>query len=463
MKNQLRLSKCSLCFQVLLIFLMVSCKDSNSIGGNSKARSDSDKTISGRDSARVKWEKDLEEYAEKSSEDSIPLLVVSVAPNLEGVFNEKLKLYQIDILPDTAVVQYIDENSLLEINISSAQIEKLGNELGEDDLNEVAIDNQYYMAQVVDSIKELGVTVVQASERYLQFRGLGNNKVLIDLEKNSLPGLKWTFIAFNKSREPKLINSTVGTNYAGVTYYIKKDIVPSIFLEDSVFWNLPTKMMEKDSITDEEFWQFLLDYQEAARGLGGENLWYHPEYASYDQYHSDSDESSPLRIILEREARKLGFLLKSGAGDSYFGQSARFIKDYLYDKTSQEMQEFLNLFLVYYEDGYWDEGPIISPDEVARMLILWDEFDQKFPEFIVVDYAKNEVSDLERMLIQDDDLYVHFDENGLLLPEFRSALEYVIDNSIDSRGNQAIKEFYELLLSQDFKKTLPVTEYLKDY
>lgn len=447
-KNQSRLLKKSLCCQLLLVLMIVSCRNSISDNANSINQTDSLKTSSGRDSARIEWQKELDQFAKKTSGDSI---YTSVPELIQSIFYNALHTLSLDSIPDTAFLDVINRNGLVRI-VSNNESQELDSNL---------YQWRQHLTVFEDSVRSLGIEVLGVKERYVQFRSIGNNNVIVDRDSVSKILLKQGYIAFNITREPRLIKNVPAPDYEKLQEYILEDAVPAILLRDSILWNLPSRMAQRDSITNGELWQFLIDYREATDMLGGENLWNDPEYILYARgAYVDKNEGHPLRIILKREAEKLGFLLKSDMGDSFFGQSSDFIKNNLYEKTSVEMKGFLDLFLLAYENDYWNEGLLVYPGEIARRLKIWIDFGLNYPEFVAANYVKDEIQNLESILIQDDYPEPHFDENDLLLIEFKEALEYVFYNSGASKD---IKEYYELLLSQDFRKTDLVLEYLDKY
>ncbi|MCE7996993.1 MAG: hypothetical protein HEP71_33855 [Roseivirga sp.] len=398
-----------------------------------------------------------------------PEVIPSRDPDFTGVFSDSLESYRVEFLPDTAGLQYIRENVLVRVGISDSQIDKLkSNSPDPDNFYIPADDNLFYMAQLSEKAEAMGLKVVNADERYLGFLGINSSvKELYDLEKDSLRGVYWTFIAFNTTRGARQINSIVDADMEKVAHYINKDVYPTILLEDTALWNLPTRLAAQDSIADTHFWQFLKDYREAALALGGENLWYHPEYKYYDDRINRYDEPEhPLGIILRREVRKLGYEFTSYQGDAYFSQSPAFVRRYLYPIVSDTMGEFLDIFLLSYTLGYWDEGSLmVEPVEIARHIVLWEQFAQKHPDFIAPDYATNEASDLVSYILDDGmDYNPYFsEEDSTLQARFISGYKYLIEKAPETTSGRKIGEYYRLLEANQFKKTDTVANYLKAY
>lgn len=392
---------------------------------------------------------------------------LSADPDFTDTFSDTLAAYRVQYLPDTAGLQYIRENVLVRVGISRAQIQKLKSSFKEEEnFSIVADDNLFYMYQVQEKAEALGLKVVIAEERYLGFLGINNRmKQLYDLEKDSLRGVSWSYIAFNTTRGPKLVTNIVDADIEKVAHYIQKDITPAILLQDSVLWNLPTEMTRKDSISDADFWQFLLDYSKATDQLN-QRLFDHPErsYYDYSLTHQQRDRHE-LSLLLEREANKRGYLFTSGIGDVYFNQSDRFIQERLYLKTSPQMQQFLDIFLLSYEQGYWDEGLLVEPEEIARRIVLWEAFAEKYPDFVRPRYATDEAAYLVALLIEDDVSYnSHFSREGSLInSDFRQSMEFVIEQIPETLSGLKITEFYQLLKRNGFKRTEPVERYWSIY
>ncbi len=398
-----------------------------------------------------------------------PKVIPSRDPDFAGTLSDSLAFYQVDFLPDTAGLQYIRENVLVRVDISKGQIDKLKSKATDPDNFYIpADDNLFYMAQLSEKAEALGIKVVNTKERYLGFMGINSNvQQLYDLEKDSLSGVYWTFIAFNTTRGARQIKSIVDADMEKVAHYINKDVYPAILLEDTALWNLPTRLAAQDSITDAGFWQFLKDYREAALALGGENLWYHPEYEYYDGRIIRHDEPEhPLGIILRREVIKLGYEFTSYQGDAYFSQSTTFVRRHLYPKTTDTMREFLDIFLLSYMQDYWDEGSLmVEPVEIARHITLWEQFAQNYPDFVAPEYATNEAADLVAYLIDDGVSYNPYfsEEDSTLQTSFINSYKYLMREAPETTSGRRVGEYYRLLEANQFKKTDTVSKYLKAY
>lgn len=397
-----------------------------------------------------------------------PEVIPSRDPDFTGVFSDSLANYLVEFLPDTAGLQYIRENVLVRVDVTDLQLARFKQQEQEETLQVVMDDGSYYMYELESTMEKLGVKVVQAKERYLGFLGINSDfQFLIDLDKDSLPGLQWTFIAFNTTREPKLIDNLFDIEHEKLAHYINKDVYPAILLEDTVLWNLPTRLAALDSISDADFWQFLKDYREAALALSGENLWYHPEYEYYDGGIFRYDEPKyPLAIILRREVRKLGYEFMNYQGESYFSQSPPFVRRHLYPKASDTMRQFLDIFLLSYTIDYWDEGSLmVAPIEIAQHIVLWERFAQNHPDFVAPDYATTEAADLVSYLIDEGVDYEPYfsEEDSTLQPRFIRSFEHLIKEAPETTSGRRIGEYYRLLEANEFKKTDTVANYLKAY
>lgn len=447
---------------VWLILVISACGS----GGEAKTSEAQTKAATAaRDTARTPEPAPRPELTSVSESEPEPEIIPSRDPDFTGVFSDSLENYQVELLPDTARLQSIRKNVLVSIGISNAQIEELkGTFEDEDNFYTVAQDNMFYMSELEEKAKAQGIKVVNANERYLGFLGINNSvKQLYDLEKDSLRGVYWTFIAFNTTRGARQVADIVDADLEKLAHYVNEDVYPAILLEDTVLWNLPTRLAAQDSITDADFWQFLEDYGEAARTLGGENLWYHPQYMFYDQW---GKERHPLSMILEREADKLGYRFISGQGDSHFSQSADFVRAQLSPKVSDTMREFLDIFLLSYTLGYWEEGSLmVAPTEIARHIVLWERFAQKDPDFVASEYATIEAADLVSYLIDEGVSYDPYfaEEDSTLQVSFINGFEYLIQEAPETTSGRKIAEYYRLLEANQFKKTDTVAHYLKVY
>lgn len=401
--------------------------------------------------------------------DPEPEITPTADPDFTGTLSDSLQFYRVESLPDTAGLQYIRENVLVRVDISGNQIEKLkSNSPDPDDFYIPADDNLFYMSQLSERAEALGIKVVNAKERYLGFLGINSSvQELYDLEKDSLPGVYWSFIAFNTTRGAREVYSIVDADMEKLAHYINKDAYPAILLEDTVLWNLPGHMAERDSISDTDFWQFLKDYREAALALSGENLWRHPEYKYYDgRVFGDYEDEHPLAIILRREARKFGYEFMNYHGEPYFSQLPSFVRLRLYPKVSDTMREFLDIFLLSYTLGYWEEGSLmVEPVEIAQHIILWEGFAEKYPGFVAPDYATNEAAVLVSYLIDDGASYNPYfsPEDSTLEASFVKGMKYLISEAPETTSGRQIAEYYQLLETHQFKKTDTVANYLKAY
>lgn len=398
-----------------------------------------------------------------------PTPVPSADPDFTDTFSDSLEAYSVEFLSDTAGLQYIRENVLVRIDINHSQIERLkGTFEEEDDFYAVADDNMYYMSDLEEKATALGIEVVNANERYLGFVGINDSaKQLYDLEKDSLHGVYWTFIAFNTTRGTRQITNIVDADMEKVAHYIQKDVYPSILLEDTTLWNLPTRLAAQDAITDADFWQFLKDYREAARALSGENLYTHPELKYYDSHASSYDKPEhPLAYVLRREVRKLGYEFANYQGDPYFSQSPPFIREHLYPKVTDTMREFLDIFLLSYTLAYWEEGSLtVEPEEIARHIVLWEGFAAKHPDFVQPDYAATEAATLVSYLIDEGSSYNPYfaDQDSILDDRFIRGMEYLIQEARETASGLRVSEYYHLLETNGFKKTDTVANYVRAY
>ena len=166
----------------------------------------------------------------KRSESILQPKLLTVDPDFSQALSNELRQYFVDTVPDTAEVQVIEENVVVEVGISDSQLKKWESEMGDEEQQEIAGDIGYYLSEF-DGFLKGKVKTVKATQRYLFFKGMGSNRQLVDLEKDGLPGVRWDYIAFNTTREPKLALDLTFPDSAFV-HYVNEDIVCSDILPE---------------------------------------------------------------------------------------------------------------------------------------------------------------------------------------------------------------------------------------
>jgi hypothetical protein len=115
----------------------------------------------------------------------------------------KLETY----LTDSAIVedsiQVIDFTCAVLIYPTSAQIDSMIADNGEENFYTIADDNNWYQGMAIQKIDSAKVATFSAELPFLRFEGKDNLWTL-DIRKKGLP--EWNIIFFNPTKEPKIIS-----------------------------------------------------------------------------------------------------------------------------------------------------------------------------------------------------------------------------------------------------------------
>lgn len=128
--------------------------------------------------------------------------VAEEAPSKDYGSSIELKKYLVSengISPDE--IQVIDSTCAISIWPTDQQIEKMQNEMDDDEYNTIVDDNSYYLGEAINRIDSLQLKIVLAKKRYLKLKGTQATWFL-DIRSDSVP--EWNLIFFNVNKEPQI-------------------------------------------------------------------------------------------------------------------------------------------------------------------------------------------------------------------------------------------------------------------
>jgi hypothetical protein len=120
----------------------------------------------------------------------------------ESLFNLSTYLTDSTLLEDS--IQVINSDCAVLIYPTSAQIDAMIKDNGEDNFYIIADDNNWYQGVAIGMIDSVGVKTIGATKPFLRFEGKEKRWTLA-IRKKNLP--EWNIVFFNTSKEPKIISA----------------------------------------------------------------------------------------------------------------------------------------------------------------------------------------------------------------------------------------------------------------
>lgn len=109
-----------------------------------------------------------------------------------------------------------------------------------------------------------------------------------------------------------------------------------------------------------------------------------------------------------------------------------------------------------------DAGLMITPQQLAERAVFWDEFVASNPTFVYASRIRFLASAYMMGLIagEDNTPSIDYGDTGTVLPEFKSAYEWVLKEHPKTETGRNVKEWMDILKASGWKRSPKVTAYI---
>jgi len=183
--------------------------------------------------------------------------------------------------------------------------------------------------------------------------------------------------------------------------------------------------------------------------------------ALVSKIHAESKDKQLTNLQTQLDTLGMQILIQEGI--PFVDFKADFFYNSLKTKVSESMLRFLEIKKHEMSEGFSaDAALMISFEDLYNRAIMWEEFDAKYPNFILKDVVNyNYVSYLMTLFIGLDNTSAFDYQSKKLLPEIKALYEKIINNKVENKTNSKVKEYYEILKKSDFKESTESETFLK--
>ncbi|MDD2475888.1 MAG: hypothetical protein PHI32_08250 [Dysgonamonadaceae bacterium] len=161
-------------------------------------------------------------------------------------------------------------------------------------------------------------------------------------------------------------------------------------------------------------------------------------------------------------AENNGFIIASSEGMIYLAKNTDYIKSDLAELIDSTSIEFLNLYCQEIENVCCEDAAIIiSEQELVKRAFLWGNLLEKTHGLEYQSVAESEFNNYLSLIFNGLDNTPSFEWQTKKFNKTRFNLMIkIIETHPDSKASKIFKEFTQLLVSEDFKQTDKIDEYL---
>lgn len=182
-------------------------------------------------------------------------------------------------------------------------------------------------------------------------------------------------------------------------------------------------------------------------------------FNKYNQFQKEIEVYGKAHMTLDELTIKLGengfnFGFDKNASNVYLKKDLDFVARYFYKEVSGEMREYID------QEQLEDETPwlennklLISPQQLAKWVIFWDNFLIKYPNFVLKNKVFQSFNQKQDLLLEGCPKTPAFADNQLLHSNFKTAYIWILEEQGNSRFGVFFKDYYTVLEQQNFKAT----------
>jgi len=159
-----------------------------------------------------------------------------------------------------------------------------------------------------------------------------------------------------------------------------------------------------------------------------------------------------------------GMSLLNSEGDYYVDAKYDYYYDLFKDRVSPALNEYLKIRKKELKEGFTEDAELlISFNELYERVVTWENFNTRYPDFFIKDDTRFYYSSYLSTLITGLDNSQLFDtETEKLLPELNKLYLKIIFRNETLKSTKVIKDYYELLRSNNFKMPEKIDSFLKE-
>jgi hypothetical protein len=160
-----------------------------------------------------------------------------------------------------------------------------------------------------------------------------------------------------------------------------------------------------------------------------------------------------------------GMKFEMSEGTVYISDQPDFLHKNFGSYLSEAFQEYLAILKEEDAETYVDDACLlISFDDLGNRIIAWEDFMERYPEFEYSDSIQKRYSLYLKIFLRGlENSPIFSYPDYLLEPEIKKAYENFIQKNGDRESGRLVKDFFESLESEDFKKNDKVPQFYKDH
>jgi len=225
--------------------------------------------------------------------------------------------------------------------------------------------------------------------------------------------------------------------------------------------NFIIKLKQGDK-ADELLISFLSDYDEIINE--NNNILFGLE--NYDSLNTIGNEPNGIiydnAIEFKKQAENSGFSISSSEGMIYLVESTKYLKADILPLLDSISGEFIKLYCKEIDNYCCDDAAIlISKSELVNRTYFWGELSEKTKDLKYYSFAINEFNSYCSLVFIGTDNTPSFDmESGKYNRDLLMLMDSIITTAPYSKAATRFVEYKKLLISENYKRTAKVNEFL---
>ncbi len=178
-----------------------------------------------------------------------------------------------------------------------------------------------------------------------------------------------------------------------------------------------------------------------------------------------SDKKTERLAELNALLAKNGLELNAAEGNYYAQWQPTYFPKLFDGRISESLTSFLSIQKKEEENGYATDGYLlISYDELADRVLVWEQFLKDYPEAYISDEARQNYNNYLMILMAGiDNSPVQDVDTSQLLPEIKALYLRIIEEHPGTHTAKSLKAYYEYLAQRQFKLNPEVYQYVQQY
>jgi len=168
--------------------------------------------------------------------------------------------------------------------------------------------------------------------------------------------------------------------------------------------------------------------------------------------HTHIEYEQVMEKEFNKELARKGAILSWSEGSCYIDEKPDYLYNIFKSRISNEMTEYLRISSKEIKEGFLNDGGLtISFENLYERIITWENFINKYPEFLL----KKEVEDnyskyLSTFFSGSDNTPIYEYEPAKLLPEIKKIYEKIIAKNESRKSTKEVTAFYNKLKKNNF-------------